>query len=106
MNISSQKSKNEFWREQIARYQRSGQSQRQYCLAENLSYWTFREWLKKIETDADTKLVKIPRRVHQRQNNQQSFIELFLGEKLSIRVAPDFNADLLRTVLSELGIRL
>ena len=106
MNHSTKKSKEEYWKEQIARYHQSGQNRRQYCLAENLSYWTFCYWLKKIESTADTKLVKIPRQVHPKKNERQSYIEIIVTQKISIRVAKGFDGELLRDLLSELGVAL
>ena len=106
MQNTAKKSKEEFWNTHITRYHQSGRSRRQYCLAENLSYWTFRDWLKKIEAIPDTKLVKIPARVRPQMEDRQSSIEIIIAQKICIRVAQGFDGRLLREVVRELGIQL
>ena len=106
MNHSEKKSKEEFWKEQIARFQQSGQSCKAYCLSENLSYWTFRDQLKKIEVVRDEKLVRIPGKINSQRNNSQSFIEIIISQKISIRIAQGYDAELLRNVINSLGINL
>jgi hypothetical protein len=99
MKSLKEKSKKEFWLEHIRRFHQSGQSRRQYCLEENLSYWTFRDWLIKISKSADTELVKLPRQVHRQINYRQSFIEIIVAQKISIRIDQGFNGELLRDLL-------
>ena len=106
MKNSPQNSKEKFWNDHIHRFRRSGQSRREYCLAENLSYWTFGDWQKKIEKNPDEKMVKISRRVHSSNNNRQSFIDIVVAEKVSIRIAQGFDGELLRDLLNELGVAL
>ncbi len=110
MNHISQKSKEDFWKKHVSKFKQTGLSRRQYCLNENLSYWTFLDWQKKIEktTEAslETKLVKIPRQINPQVNNRDSKIELLIAEKLSIRIAPGFDGDLLRDLIRELGVRI
>jgi len=106
MQNTHQKSKEEFWNAHIVGFNQSGKSRRQYCLTENLSYRTFLNRTKKNETAKDTNLVKIPAHVHAQTNDRQSFIEIIIAQKISIRVAQDFDGRLLRDVVRELGIEL
>lgn len=106
MNHSSNKSKKEYWEEQISRFQLSGQSRREYCLAEKIAYRAFSYWLKKTEIAQDEKLVKLPRKIQQQKNDNQSFIEIIVTEKISIRITQNFNGELLRNLINELGIQL
>jgi|SRR5208337_1642229 len=106
MKHSSHEAKEEYWKNHVIKYRKSGQSIKQYCLTEELSYWTFRNWLKKIEMTLDTKLVRISREEHQQRNVQESFIEIGIAQKISIRVAHGFDIELLRDVLTALGIQL
>ena len=106
MKRSSHEAKEEYWKDHVVRYRKSGQSLKQYCLTEELSYWTFREWLKKLEMAVDSKLVKISRYENEQTNNHQSYLEIIVSKKISIRVVQGFNGELLRDVLNELGIQL
>lgn len=102
----SQKSKEEYWKDHVDRYRKSGQSLKQYCLTEELSYWTFREWVKKLDMAVDSKLVKISRQENEQTNNHQSYLDIIVSKKISIRIVQGFNGELLRDVLNELGIQL
>lgn len=103
MNHSAAKSKKEYWEEQITRFHQSGQSRREYCIAEKITYRVFSYWLRKTEITQDEKLVKIPRQV---QINQKSYLEVIVSEKLSIRIPQNFDGELLRNIINELGIQL
>jgi hypothetical protein len=106
MNYSANESKNEYWKEHITRFQQSGQSRREYCLAEKITYRVFSYWLKKTETTQNEKLIKIPHKAHQQISTCQSFIEIIVKEKISIRISQNFDGELLRDVINELGIQL
>jgi len=106
MNNSSEKSKKEYWKEQITRFRQSGQSRREYCIAEKIKYRAFSYWLKKTKLTQDEKMVKLPRQIQQQKNDRESFIEITVSEKISIRLTQNFDGDLLRNIINELGIRL
>jgi len=106
MEKSTKNSKEKFWEDHVHKFRQSGWSRRQYCKSEKLSYWTFRDWQKKIEKTADEKMVKIPWRVRPQKNDQQSSIEIVVGKKLTVRIAPGFDGELLRDLLCELGVRI
>jgi hypothetical protein len=106
MQKTSQKLNTEFWQEHIVRYRRSGQSRRQYCLTENLSYWTFGDWLKKIGTSENGELVKINRPVNHERTDSRICIEIRSCPAITILVAPGFDGEFLRQVITELGIAL
>jgi hypothetical protein len=104
MKKLSQTTREEFWKEQVAKFRQSGESRRQYCLTHKLSYWTFRDWLKKIEAGNDTKLVKISRKPHTQGEGRETCIEIIIAQKVSIRVSQGFDGELLRNVIKELGV--
>lgn len=111
MKNSAVKSKEEYWKEHLRKFNGSGMSRRKYCAEENLSYWTFRDWQKKIEADySSEKLVKISHRdypaVKESQFLPQSTIEIIVSQKISIRLNKNFDGELLRSVMSELGVEL
>lgn len=53
------------WSELIKKWQASGQSQRAFCREENLSYWQFRDYLKKSGWQPAKKRKKKPTRLIQ-----------------------------------------
>lgn len=106
MNHSLEKSKKEYWEEQITKFHLSGKSRKEYCLAEKLTYSVFSYWLKKSEIIQDEKLVKIPSQSSHQINTLQSFIEIIVADKISIRIPKNFDGELLRNIINELGIQL
>jgi len=107
MNNPTVKSKEEFWKLHVTQFNKSGLNRRQYCTAENLSYWTFRDWQKKLDAVLNNeKFIKISHRTHPKINEPQSAIEIIVSQKISIRLTHGFDGELLRNVISELGVRL
>jgi hypothetical protein len=49
----------EYWKETIDQWQSSGKSMAEFCRHEDISYWTFREWKKRLESQAESRLVKL-----------------------------------------------
>ncbi len=101
--IQTSKQKNEeFWTNEIFRWEKSGLSRKQYCLSRNLSYWTFREKEKKFTTLLTGELVKVSPEISTQLRTIESSIEIVFHEKFSIRVKNGFDADLLRSVSTEM----
>ena len=106
MNHSSKKSKKEYWEEQIARFRQSGQSRREYCITEKITYRAFSYWMKKTGVTQNEKLVKIHHKALRQISTRQSYIEIIVTEKISIRIPQNFDGELLRNIINELGIQL
>lgn len=104
MKKSSKTKREGFWKERVARFRASGESQKQYCRKRRISYWTFRDWLKKIEVEKDATLVKVSRKSHAQGEGRESYIEIIIAKKVSIRVSQGFDGELLRNVMKELGV--
>lgn len=94
----------QYWENHILKWQTSGMSKREYCHRENISYWTFRERLKKQDASAGSKkLIKLPKVKHPYTGNTEHSIEIKVGSKISIYVKRGFDGELLRNLLNELG---
>lgn len=107
METNREKRSAKFWAEHIRRWTESGLSRRQYCTDAGLSYWTFREWQKRQSKGAGGKaeLVRVPREIIPGGGAFGSGIEIELPGSIIIRVGRGFDADLLRDVVRELGVR-
>jgi hypothetical protein len=109
METTNQKRGREFWTTHIARWESSGQTRRRYCRDEQISYWTFLDWQKRIRSGvAQVKdLVQIPREMyHEPITQNPAMLDLIVHESITIRVHQGFDGELLRTLLQELGVRL
>lgn len=97
----------QFWAEHIRRWTESGLSRRRYCKDTGLSYWTFREWQKRQSKGAEGEggLVRVPREIIPGGGAFGSGIEIELPGSIIIRVSRGFDAELLRDVVRELGVR-
>jgi hypothetical protein len=106
MNHTNQKSKERYWEEQIEKFNQSGLSRKRFCEIKKISYWSFRDWQKKIETDHNEKLVKIPRESHPENIDRQTHIDIIIAEKIALRVTRGFDGGLLRDIMNELGVSI
>ncbi len=100
------KTRENYWREKIERWEASGQSCRQYSTAEGISYWSMRDWIKKLKKTEKTNFVKLQPACSPMENNQDIGIELIIQKNLIIRITADFDGKLLRKLLGELGVEL
>jgi len=98
--------KEDYWLNHIIKWQQSGQSKRQYCLTNEISYWTFRDWQKKVNPTKSEKLVKVPRQTTKIRIDNSQPIEILVNNKISIRINRGFDGNLLRDILSELGAEI
>jgi hypothetical protein len=88
------------WIEKVNRWKLSGKTQRAYCRDEGLSYWTFREKLKKE---------KVPEFVQVRSRREvalpnNGIIELVIDGKVQITIHHGYSRELLQSVLADLGV--
>ena len=100
------KQSEKYWKDLITRWHQSGLSRREYCRRENISYWTFRDWLKKFELEKSSQLVRVPAEAYPKASSPESTIEITINHNISIRIKKGFDGELLRKLLCELGVRI
>jgi len=88
------------WNETIKRWKSSGKKQRTFCLDEGLSYWTFRDKLKAKKKNGFVQIAK------ERSSSSTGQIDLVIDKRIQITLNIGYSNDLLRIVLSDLGITL
>jgi hypothetical protein len=88
------------WTEKVNRWKLSGKTQREYCRDEGLSYWTFREKLKKEKVSGFVQVKS--RRVPALTNNE--IIELVINGKVQITIHHGYSRELLQSVFADLGV--
>jgi len=88
----------------IWRWRTSGLNKREYCRRKKISYWAFRDRIKKQkQTEKPGEMIKLQRGMNPLAGDNESGIEIRVGNKISIEVRKGFDGELLRDVLSELG---
>jgi transposase len=90
--------KRRYWRKHIAAWRRSGLSQSAYCRENDLSFHQFRYWKKRVhddKVDESVGLVEIEMESCQIHSKSPvaSPMMLFIADRFSVRVEPDFNED-------------
>ena len=106
MTHTSKQSKLTFWQEHVTRLEQSGLSRREYCHNENLSYWSLRDWQKKLNSSVEKPLVKVPVKVKHHQYSTGQCLELLISDRLKIKVPENFNPEHLRRLIRVLGVEL
>jgi transposase-like protein len=100
------RSKEQFWRRAVARWRRSGQSVRAYCVQEGLSEPSFYAWRRELArrdrhaeqtATSTTSASFVPVRV---VSEPSAAIEIVLSKGPIVRVRPGFDATTLRQVLA------
>jgi hypothetical protein len=88
------------WEESIEEWRHSGKTQRTYCREKGLSYWTFRDKLKAQSKNGFVRITK-----EKKTNNiLPGHIELIIDKRIQITLVTGYSRDLLKTVLSDLGV--
>ena len=100
------KQSEKYWKDQVSKWHQSGLSRREYCKRGNISYWIFLDWLKKIETEESSGLVRIPIKAYSKASSLESTIEIIINQNISIRISKGFDGELLRRLLGELGVQV
>ncbi len=79
MEPNGQKRDEKFWADHLIQWKASGKSRRRYCVDEGLSYWTFRERLKRLGITPGplNDLVQLPWKIAVRENEIQPGIDIF-----------------------------
>jgi len=49
----------EYWKDKISKWESCGKSMAEFCRHEDLSYWTFRQWRKRLTNKPESNLIKL-----------------------------------------------
>ncbi len=104
--VTKRSQKKKYWEGHISKWQRSGLSMKRYCEGAGISYWSFREWLKKLKELEPARVVSLPQEVYPKTQIDESKIEIVIHEKLSIQIKRGYNKDLLKNLLATLEVQL
>ncbi len=99
--VTKRNQKKTYWEGHISRWQHSGLSKKRYCENAGISYWSFREWLKKLKVSEPTRVTSVPREAYPKTQTSESRIEIVIHEKLSIRIKRGYDKDLLKNLLAK-----
>ena len=94
----------DYWSRHIEAWRQSGQSRKAYCEEHGLSYWSMRDWIRKLAGPAEPasqRLVELePVGGGAQHGGERAPIELAVGDRYVLRLWPHLRAAQLREVLA------
>ena len=91
----------DYWSRHVEAWRQSGQSRKAYCEKHGLSYWSMREWIRKLAEPASQRLVELERAGDGAEHSgERAPIELAVGDRYVLRLWPHLRAAQLREVLA------
>jgi len=96
-------SREEFWREHVAAWEKSGQSIRGYCRAQELSEAGFHFWKRELKRRDERRASEARRPAFAEVRIaavHEAFIEIVCGESRRIQVHPGFDEETLTRVIA------
>lgn len=95
--------RHKYWENHVKSFRKSGLSQRDYCKRNNISYWSFNPWKRKIETSGILEFQQIPAEIIQSQTSGDKNIQIIIHNRLRITIPHDFSENALRKILQIVG---
>ncbi|MBN2435873.1 MAG: hypothetical protein JXK07_11475 [Spirochaetes bacterium] len=99
--MRSRENRNQYWQEHLKAYYTSGLSQKEYCRQEDIGYWSFNQWKRRIEGQSKTNLTEIKLPVPIQPSHQ--VMTLKYREELTITLPLSVSGKTLREILAVLG---
>lgn len=91
-----------YWQGHVEAYLKSGLNQREYCRENNISYWSFNPWKRKLASQCN-ELYEIPTQTVQSLTSKTKQIEIIISDKIKVTIPEGFSGNTLRNVLCVLG---
>jgi hypothetical protein len=93
-----------FWLAHVKAKNASGLTQREYCRQNNLSYWSFNPWKRRIENET-AQFHEISPAIVQGLPGESRQIEITIGDTIRISIPDGFSSDTLREILAALDVQ-
>ena len=98
--MSRKNSAREFWNNHYHTFKSQEITQREYCRANNLGYWSFNKWKRQFDSENDTTaLQQLPVKY---QPVKTEKIEIILPENIAISIPEHFSENTLKKIISAL----
>lgn len=92
-----------FWAAHVKAQAESGLTQREYCRQNNISYWSFNPWKRRIKNEG-TGFHEISPAIVQELPDENTQIEITVNDTIMISVPDGFSSDTLSEILNILGV--
>ncbi len=91
-----------YWETHVRAYRESGLSQKEYCRQNNISYWSFNPWKRRLDTAGKGFQEVSPEIVENLQVDKEK-IEIIVSDSVKVSVPSQFSEESLIKVLRVLG---
>ena len=96
--------KNSSWAQHIAEWNKSGKTQRAYCRDNDLSYWVFRDYLKRQRKQPSfVKISAQPAQIISKTDTDS--IIVCIDEQIRIVLPVNYSREQFRNILEDAGVR-
>ena len=92
----------EYWREQVAQHERSGQTVKQFCQAQGITEQSFYVWRKRLQKQSRVRFALVETTPGEQQLAGEAGLELMLASGERLRIGSSVDPAWLRTVLAVL----
>lgn len=87
-----------FWQKHVKAHANSVLTQREYCRQNNISYWSFNPWKRRIENEG-FEFHEISPKIIRNLASENKQIEIIVNDAIKISVPEGFSATTLRDIL-------
>jgi hypothetical protein len=87
-----------YWRAHVKAQRKSGLTQREYCRQNDISYWSYNPWKRKLEGRGDL-FYEISPKIIQDLTVDNKNIEITVNDNIKISIPEGFSTDTLRDIL-------
>lgn len=92
-----------YWQEKVNEYIGSGLTQREFCRQQDISYWSFNSWHRRLTAiPKETGLVEVTDKIQATHTSPVESIEIVLQSGLRIRIPEQFNPAALALIVDTL----
>ncbi len=93
-----------YWQRKVNEFNNSGLTQREFCRQNDLSYWSFNSWNRRLSKDKGaTSLVEIPSKTIKSMSQPKDEFEIITKNGLRIKIPDKFKPETLSSILEVLG---
>ena len=106
MGQRSHREREAYWQQKVKEYIGSGLTQREFCRRQDVSYWSFNSWHRRLTaTPKETGLVEVTSRALATQTASTEAFEIIISSGLRIRIPEKFNHETLTRIVDTLDGR-
>ncbi|MCP4102484.1 MAG: hypothetical protein GY750_13835 [Lentisphaerae bacterium] len=103
-NSETTNKRRSFWQTHVEAHRISGLTQKEYCLQNNISYWSFNSWKCKMK-DRDHELQEVSPEIVQGLSSDGKQIKVILDNHITISIPQGFSEETLCKILHIFGVK-